>query len=66
MGSMGGQLGDGDERSSLGEVDGMGRGDASRREDGWAGGDERSSSGEVNDTSRGKGGQSWIAARGQR
>ena len=28
MGSMGGQLGDGDERNSLGEVDGMGRGDA--------------------------------------
>ena len=38
MGLAGGRLGDGDERSSLGEVDGVGRGDVGRRDDGWAGG----------------------------
>ena len=40
------------------EVSGMGRGDASRREDRWGDGDELSSSGEVDDMGRGKGGQS--------
>ena len=37
--------GDGDERSSSGEVDDMGKGDVVRWEDRWGDGDERSNSG---------------------
>ena len=47
---------DGDECSSSGEVGGMSKGDAVRREDGYGDGDERNSSGDVDSMGRGKGG----------
>ena len=58
--------GDGDERSSSGEVSSMGRGDAVRQEGEWGDVDEHSSSGEVGCMGRGKGGRKWIATRGER